>query len=197
MCGYGGGQPVHQKLERLRVSVHRPAEPQEGPARPPFDRVRGEREGRAAEADQGRAVREAGSHEAQSLAHAGQLHARIGDAQLFDVATLADRMRQDRTTLVEHEREPHRLQRQEDVTEHDGGVDVEAPHRLQRYFGGELGVAHQLEEATGLGSNRVVLGQIPPGLTHQPDRRPRQGLTPQRAQEQLLDRGHDSSRLMV
>ncbi len=67
------------------------------------------------------------------------------------------------------EADAHALEGQEDVGEDDGGVELEAGHRLESDLGGDLGPPAQLDEAQPL-TDRPVLGQVAAGLPHKPDR---------------------------
>ena len=59
----------------------------------------------------------------------------------------------------------------QDVAEQNGGVQRVALQRLQRDLGGVIAVGGQAHEAAGLGAGGAVLGQVAPGLAHQPQRR--------------------------
>jgi hypothetical protein len=72
--------------------------------------------------------------------------------------------------VVEVELHAHRLDRDEDVAEDDAGVHAVAAERLERDLGREIRRLAQTEEG-GLAADLLVLGQIAPGLTHDPDRR--------------------------
>jgi len=65
------------------------------------------------------------------------------------------------------EADAHGLQRQQDVGEHDGGVEVEAAERLQRDLRRHVGPPAHLDEAHLL-ADGAVLGQVAAGLTHEP-----------------------------
>jgi hypothetical protein len=63
------------------------------------------------------------------------------------------------------------------------GVERKARERLQRDFGGVIGILRERHEAACLRAHRVVLGEVASGLPHEPDRRVRRRLAPQRAQK--------------
>jgi hypothetical protein len=89
----------------------------------------------------------------------------------LDVAPAADRAVDDGPALGrELEADAHRLERQQDVGEDDGGVELEAAERLQRDLRRHLRVAAHLDEGELL-ADRAVLGEVAPGLPHQPDGR--------------------------
>ena len=92
-------------------------------------------------------------------------------SQGLDVGERSDGV-MDHRSLARHEvdLDPHRHQRQQDISENDRGVQVEPLERLERDAGGQLGLGADVEEAMLL-ANLPVLGQVSPGLTHQPHRR--------------------------
>src|SRR5207248_95841 len=57
-----------------------------------------------------------------------------------------------------------------------------AADRLQRHFGGEIGPAGERGEVHGR-ADFAVLGQVAPGLAHDPDRGVRHGLAPAGGEE--------------
>ena len=61
----------------------------------------------------------------------------------------------------------HAEDREHDVREHHGGIDVVTANRLERHLGAELGRACDLEEAVTL-ANGAVLRQRTAGLAHEP-----------------------------
>ena len=61
----------------------------------------------------------------------------------------------------------------QDVGEQNRRIETVAPDRLQRHLGRHLGRVAQVEKASGLGTQRAILGQIAASLAHQPDRRRR------------------------
>ena len=63
----------------------------------------------------------------------------------------------------------HRLDRQQQVGEDDGGIDVEDLDRLQRDRRGQIRPLAHLEDAV-LGADLAVLLQVPAGLPHEPHR---------------------------
>ena len=64
----------------------------------------------------------------------------------------------------------HALQRRHDVAEENGGIELEAPQRLQSHLGCKLRRARQFDEVD-LRAKLAVLRQIAPGLAHDPDGR--------------------------
>ncbi len=76
----------------------------------------------------------------------------------------------DRRAFAADEIEPdaHRFERQQQIGEEDRRVDVDAPNRLQRDFGGEIGRPTELEQRIPF-AQRPVLAHVPAGLAHEPD----------------------------
>ena len=66
---------------------------------------------------------------------------------------------------------PQGVRNDEDIREQDSRVEPEAPYGLQRDFRRQFRIVAEIEERAGLGARRAILGQIAPGLAHQPDRR--------------------------
>ena len=67
----------------------------------------------------------------------------------------------------EVEADAHGLERQQDVGEDDGGVEIEAAQRLQRDLGGDVGAHAHLDERELL-ADGAVLGQVAARLAHEP-----------------------------
>ena len=86
---------------------------------------------------------------------------------------------------------------QQDVGEHDGRVEGEPPHRLQRNLRRHLGIEAEAEEVAGLGPQFAILRQIPSCLSHEPDRRTGKRLSRESTKEERLGdlggRVHDRS----
>ncbi len=108
-----------------------------------------------------------------------------GSAELREPVGPGDRRQPRPLALDEPELRAERLRHEEDVGEQDRRVEAEAPDRLHRDLGGELGIVAQGQEVPGLRPRRLVLRQIPPRLPHHPDRRDGQGLARERAQQGL------------
>lgn len=67
-----------------------------------------------------------------------------------------------------------------------GGFDGVAADRLQRHFGGELGIVAQAEEVTRLRPRGPVFGQVAARRSHQPHRRRVHPPARERAKEHLV-----------
>ena len=111
----------------------------------------------------------------------------IGHAQPLDVGHRPHRLRDDRPhALDEVDVDPHPEDREHDVREHHGRVDAVHAHRLERHLGAQLGLTADLEQRVPL-ADLAVAGQRAPGLAHEPDGRPLDGLEASRSDQQ---RGH-------
>jgi hypothetical protein len=97
----------------------------------------------------------------------------------------AQRRGQARPLLRELYRQPHRLERDQQIGEQDRGVEAETPDRLQRHLGGQRGVLAQLQERHAL-ADLAVLGEVAPRLAHHPQRRLRRRFTTTGPQEQSI-----------
>ncbi len=143
---------------------------------PPAHQVAQERERCAGEADEGRRARHVGAHQPDGLQHERHVTLRHERRQCIDLCIGADGFAHHRSGL-EGEIHAHALERCHDVAEEDGGIELEAPQGLKRHFGGEVGRARERLEVD-LGAQRAVLGQIAPGLAHDPDGSVRHRLPP-------------------
>ena len=83
--------------------------------------------------------------------------------------------------LDEVERNAHRLERQQQIGEQDGGVDLDPPDGLQRDFGRQIRRAAQLQKCVVLAEG-AVFRHVASGLPHEPDGRAVDGFAPARAQ---------------
>ena len=171
----GVGLPVHQRLGSRVVA-----------RRSTLDGVRRQGERRAAETDEGNAVGQLGAQQADGGEHVAERFARLEPAQPGDVVRRADRLVDDRAfALDEIERDAERLERQEQIREEDGGVDLDAVDRLQRHLGGQLRLAADVEQGVPL-ADRAVLGHVASRLAHEPDRRAVDGLAPAGAEKAVV-----------
>ena len=124
-----------------------------------------ERERRAGEADERHAARHAGAHQADGLQH--ERHVALGHqrGQRIHLGVGADGLAHVRAGR-EVERHAHALQRGHDVAEEDGGIELEAPQRLQGHLGGQLGGARQrLEVDLGAHARGTPAGSARPGAS--------------------------------
>ncbi len=87
-------------------------------------------------------------------------------SQRGDVVGGADGVRDARPSRDDVEVD-RRLERDDDVGEEDGGVDLVPPHRLHRDLADQFGVEARFEHADA-GPDLPVLGQGAAGLAHEP-----------------------------
>ena len=74
-----------------------------------------------------------------------------GTRERVDLGTAADRIGDHRADVLDElDLDAHPEQRQHDVREHHGRVDVVAAHRLERHLGAELRLVADLEERVRL-----------------------------------------------
>ena len=107
--------------------------------------------------------RMASQHEAQFLA-------RIEAAQAFDVGGRGERALEARTLAPDEvEGQPQRSQGDQQVREQDRRIHLDAAQRLQRDLRGQVRLTANLEQAVAF-PQRPVLGHVPAGLAHEPDR---------------------------
>jgi hypothetical protein len=85
----------------------------------------------------------------------------------------------DRRPFTRHEVEgnPHWLERDQQIRKENRGVHVDPFDRLERDFGGEIGCSTNIEDAVPF-AKAAVLGHVPAGLPHEPDRRRVNGFPP-------------------
>jgi hypothetical protein len=114
-----GRELVHQSREVALGVVHQRAQVREALAAAAFDRVRGQRERRAAETDQRGLLGQSPAHQTQRFADVGHALGGLGHAQAVDLRARAQWLGQQRTLLVEEQLHAHRLQRHQDVAEQD------------------------------------------------------------------------------
>ena len=72
--------------------------------------------------------------------------------------------------LTKSNARPIGVEREQQVREEDGGVDVDGVDGLQRDRDGQFRRAAELEEGVPL-AQRPVVGHVAAGLAHEPDRR--------------------------
>jgi hypothetical protein len=111
----GRGRAIHQRLgvrERIRVAT--------------LDRVRRERERRAAESNQRHFARELATQQANRLEHVAERLARLEPRQPIDIGCGSNRARDRGSfTLDEVERQTHRLEREQQIGKKNRRIHVE------------------------------------------------------------------------
>ena len=181
----------HQRVPHLRRAVHARLRLHEVAGRLALDEVAGDGERTAGEADDSLVAVELLTDEADGLQHEGHRLLRLGHAEPLDVGQAGDRLGHDRPDAVDEvDVDSHADDREHDVGEHHGRVHAEAMDWLQRHLGAELGLPTHLEEAVTL-ADLPILGQRPPGLAHEPDRRALDVLAPGGADQKRI--GHASN----
>ena len=131
---------------------------------------------RAGEPDQGALGLQRRTHDRQGFPHSRQMLARrrrqlghpTGDRHFAKPGPFP---RLEPDVLAQGARD------QQNVGEDDGRIEAETPHGLKRRLGRHLGVQAEGDEVRRLGPQPTVLGQIPTGLTHEPDGRTIQSLS--------------------
>ncbi len=91
--------------------------------------------------------------------------------------------------IDEIQAEAHRVRHGQDVGKQDGGVERIAVDRLQRDFGGVIGIGGQPHEGAGALAGGAVFRQVAAGLAHQPQRRVVGRLAQAGAQEGIVLQG--------
>ena len=86
----------------------------------------------------------------------------------------------------------HRLVHHQDVAEHDGRVEGKAAQGLHRDLGRQVRRLHHGDEVEFL-LDRSILGQVTPGLPHDPNRRALEFLAAEGFQETFSSRHHLSA----
>ncbi len=136
-----------------------------------LDDVTGQGEGRTREADERHAGVELVAHQPQGVHDVRQVLGRVDGMHALEVSGAADGPLDDWTVVAaEVKADAHGLERQQNVGEHDGGVEVEAAKRLQGDLRRHVRPPAHLDEAQLL-PDGAVLRQVPPGLPHEPHRR--------------------------
>ena len=94
----------------------------------------------------------------------------IRNRQAVDIARGAHRIVDHRAFAGgEAQLQAHRLDRQQQIGENDGGVDVQNLHGLQRDLRRQIGPFADFQNPV-LGADIAVLLHVAPGLAHEPDR---------------------------
>ena len=163
------GHRVAELMPRLRLPVHQRLGVREVARVAALDCVRRERERRAGEADERHAAFQRALDLVDRFEHVAELGARLEAADAREIR-LASERRLDRRPLAAHEieRDAERRERQQQVGEQNRGVDVDAPHRLQRHFRRQFRRPTEIEQRIAL-AQRPVLAHVAARLAHEPD----------------------------
>ena len=130
------------------------------------DQIAQQGERRARETDQRHAAGRVRAHQLHGIQHEGHIALRIQGRQRLHLRRRADGVAHHRTRL-EGQRNAHALERRHDVAEQDRGIEREAPHGLQRHFGGQLRAAGEGDEVDAR-AQFAVFGQVAARLAHHP-----------------------------
>ena len=124
----GGGtrELVQQGVRGGRISVDEALDAGEFAAALTFHHVGGERPGAAGKTDQWHAALQLAFDEPHGIGHIAQFVRRVGQRQLVDVGTAAQRMGEARTeTFFQTQAQAHRIGNGQDVREQNRGVEGE------------------------------------------------------------------------
>ena len=168
--GAGGvHQQVHQGGKEFGV---RPGQLADGfmvGATHAFDHVGGNRPGRAGKSDQRGSFRQRGAHALDGLHHRRQQFGAIG--QFGKPGHVPHRLQPRAFAFREPDFLAQCMRHQQNVSEQDGGVEIEAPHRLQGDFHRQFRRQAELDKIFGIGTQGAIFRQVTSRLAHQPDRR--------------------------
>ena len=115
---------------------------------------------------------------------------RVGDGERIDIVGGADGIIDVRAFAgQELQLQAHGLDRQQQVGENDGRVDIQKFHRLQGDLSSQVGPFADLQD-TGLGADIPVLLHVASGLPHEPDRPNIGGPAAAGIQKTTVRRGH-------
>jgi hypothetical protein len=148
------------------IAVHQRLRALVGAARAALDQVARQREGRAGEPDERH--RELLAQEPDRFERLGHVGRRLERPQPVEVGRCAHGRADHRAAprldahVDAHPREGHH-----DVAEHDGGVEVHAPQRLQRDLDDLRRVLARLEDVA-IAAQRPILRQVSTRLAHEP-----------------------------
>ena len=162
-------QAAEEQVKGARVPVDEPLGLHVLPGRPSLNEVSREGERSAREPDD-RALQFLLQEPLDRSADERDRGARVEVGQRLHVRTRADRVPDDGTEArVDRELDPEPRERQRDVREHDPGVDIVPPDRLEGDLRRQLWSARDLEDRVRF-PELPVAGQMAPGLPHDPDR---------------------------
>ena len=171
VIGDDGGEGVREPVPRLGLAVHQGLGSRVVARRAALDGVRGEGEGGPREPDEGHAAGELHAQQADGVEHVAESLAGFEDPEPVDAFDRPHRRIDDRPlALLEPEGDAQRIEREQQVREEDGGVDLDGVDRLQGHLGRELGLAADIEQAVAF-AQRAVGAHVASRLAHEPHRR--------------------------
>ena len=187
---------VTEGVPTRRVAVHHRLRLCVVSGRSALDGIGGQGERRAGETDEWHPAVKLLADQTDRLQDVAERVAGLHALQPRHIVRRTDRGVDDRAlALDEIKRDPHRLERQQEIGEEDRGIDVETVDRLEGHLGGQLGLAADLEQRV-LGPDRAVLGHIPPSLPHEPDRGGVDRLPPAGTKKAVVHDGNGTTRLL-
>ncbi len=167
--GHAAGDAAHHGVPGGGVAVHQALGGPVVAARSAFDRVGGQGERRAAEADQRHLGRQPGAGLPHGLDDELQAVHVFQFPQAINVGRRADGVAQHGAFAAgEIQPQAHRLENQQQVGEQDRRIDAQPLDRLDHHLRAQGGIFAQPEK-TDLRAQFAVLGQVAPGLPHEPD----------------------------
>ena len=188
------GEAIAERMPRRGLREHEGLRPRVAGGRPAFDRIRRHGEGRAPEADERHFVLELRSEQPNRLEDVRKPFPRIDDADPFDVGGRSNRVFDRRPfTLDEFEGQPHRREGKQQIGEQDRRVDVDDVYGLKRDRDGQLRLRADLKQGIAL-PQRAIVGHVPAGLAHEPDRRDVNGLAAAGAEKTVV---HCATRVLA
>ena len=170
--GFLGGQPLD--MRKLAAGTA-------------FDHVGTDSPRTAGEADQRHLAVELPADQRHGIEHVAQRIVYVRLRQALDIGRAAQRALEFGPFAADEvQPEAHGVRHRQDVGEQDRRVQRIASERLQRDLAGQLRIRAQAHEVAGLLPYRTILGQIPAGLAHDPDRRSRHRLALEGAEEKVV-----------
>ena len=182
----GLDQTIDQPRESFRIAIgEQPRRRLVGRAMA-GDHVGRDRPRRAAEADQRRLRRQRRFHPPHRLIDRRQ-HCRHRAAPRSAISAFASdqRLEPRAFALDEPNLAPERKRHDQNIGKQNRRIEAEAPHRLQRHFGGKFRIEAEIEKAAGFLPHRTIFRQIASRLPHHPDRRHCFALAVEHAQQRL------------
>ncbi len=153
----------------------------------PRDHIRGHGPRRPGKSDQSGFARQFARQDADGFVNRVQNLVNVFDrAQLVEIGLGCDGRKPRPFAGHEPQIGAQRLWHQQNVSKQDRRIKPVTANGLQRHFGGQFRVVTQRQEIACLRPCRLVFRQVPPGLTHHPDRRCRQAFPGQGTQKCLL-----------
>ena len=161
-------QPLHEGIPGLGMVVHPAFGLDVVAGTPALDGVRSRGEGRAGKADKGH-LRGFKPYPAHRLENEAQGFVHVHQGEGFHPVRRQAGFQYWAAPFLKTQPQPQRFQGKQDVREEDKGVHAQMQGK-QRHLGGQVGLAHEFQQAVAL-PQRPVFGHVTPGLPHEPHRR--------------------------